>query len=445
VKEVFTAIRNFLHDRFNLHEDKADEQLITESIRYSVHFKGTNLWTLIFAILIASIGLNVNSTAVIIGAMLISPLMGPIMGIGLGIGILDFDLMKKGIKNLLIAAVFSIITSSLYFLVSPLHEARTEILARTTPSLWDVLIAFFGGMAGIIAGTRKEKGNVLAGVAIATALMPPLCTAGFGLATGKWFYFLGALYLFFINSLFICLATFIIVRSLKFEKAQFATTRQHKRVVRSIWFIVLITVLPSIYLAFRIVQKAIFEQNAKNFVQNEFRFSQTQVVSRNFKFDGKIPSIELLLIGQQLSDHTIDSLQSRMNLYRLDSNWLVIRQGLDAKNEVDLAQIKASILEDVFSSTAKADTIQTTLNKLELPIPDLKEELQSLYPDMKEFTIGQTIIRRVDTLRYDTVTLFVAKFSRYMPGSERAKMADWLKTRIKTDSLKIILEREPPL
>ncbi len=196
MKEIIIAIRNFLRDRFNLNEDKADEQLIIESIKRDVNFKGTNLWTLIFAVLIASIGLNVNSTAVIIGAMLISPLMGPIMGIGLGIGIIDFDLMKRGIKNLLIAAVFSIITSSLYFAITPLHEANSELLARTTPSLWDVFIAFFGGLAGIIAGTRKEKSNVLAGMAIATALMPPLCTAGFGLATGNWVYLLGALYLF---------------------------------------------------------------------------------------------------------------------------------------------------------------------------------------------------------------------------------------------------------
>lgn len=264
------------------------------------------------------------------------------------------------------------------------------------------------------------------------------------MATGKLFYLLGALYLFFINSLFICLSTFIIVRSLKFKKAQFATPRQQKRVVRSIWLIVLITILPSIYLAFRIVQKAIFEQNAKNFVQNEFRFPQTQVVNRTFRFDSKQPSIELLLIGQQLSGHILDSLRGRMHLYRLDSSGLVIRQGLDAKNEIDLAQIKASILEDVFSSNSKADTLKAELNKLELPIPDLKAELESLYPDMKEFTIGQTIIRSIDLARLDTVTLFVAKFPRYVTGSERIKMAGWLKERVRADSVKIILEREVP-
>ena len=215
MKEIIIAIRNFLKDRFNLNEDKAEETTIVDSISRDVEFKGSSLWALIFAILIASVGLNVNSTAVIIGAMLVSPLMGPIMGIGLGIGIIDLDLVKKGIKNLLIAAVISVVTSAIYFFVTPLHEARSELLARTTPSIWDVLIAFFGGMAGIVAGTRKNKGNVIPGVAIATALMPPLCTAGFGLATGHMLYFLGAIYLFFINSLFICIATYIIVQVFK--------------------------------------------------------------------------------------------------------------------------------------------------------------------------------------------------------------------------------------
>lgn len=441
MKEIFVAIRNFLRDRFNLDEDKAEEVLIVDSISRNVPFKGTNLWTLIFAMLIASIGLNVNSTAVIIGAMLISPLMGPIMGIGLGIGTLDFELMKRGIKNLLIAAVFSIITSYLYFLLTPLHEARSEILARTTPSLWDVLIAFFGGMAGIIAGTRREKGNVLPGVAIATALMPPLCTAGYGLAGGQWYYFLGALYLFFINCLFICLATFIIVRALKFKKAEYATAKQHKRVMRSIWTIVLLTILPSIYLAVRIVQKAIFEQNAKNFVQNEFHFTQTQVVSRFFKFDQHKPSIDLLLIGEQLSNHTLDSLRGRMHLYKLDSSWLHVRQGLNAKMEIDLAQIKASILEDVFKTGEDAAKVTRDYNKLERPLPDIRAELQTLYPDMKDYSLSNVVINCTDSPAIkDTVTLFAGTFRRYFTNAEKVRMADWLKQRTGTDSLRMIFQ-----
>ena len=266
MKEIIKAIKNFVSDRFNLNEHKDDENLIIENINRGAEFKGTNLWALIFAILIASIGLNVNSTAVIIGAMLVSPLMGPIMGIGLGIGILDLSLVKRGVKNLLIAAIISVVTSALYFFISPLHEARSELLARTTPSTWDVLIAFFGGLAGIVAGTRKYKGTVIPGVAIATALMPPLCTAGFGLATKHPMYFFGAIYLFFINSLFICLATFLIVKYLKFQKHQFSDKRLQTRVTRIIIIIVTATVLPSIYLAYRIVEKSFFETNARQFL-----------------------------------------------------------------------------------------------------------------------------------------------------------------------------------
>jgi uncharacterized hydrophobic protein (TIGR00271 family) len=317
MKRNLAGFKALISDRFNLSEDKADEQLIVDSIERDVNFKGTNLWTLIFAILIASIGLNVNSTAVIIGAMLISPLMGPILGVGLGIGINDFDLLKRGIKNLGIAAIISIVTSSLYFSVTPLHEVSSELLARTNPSVWDVFIAFFGGLAGIVAGTRKEKSNVLPGVAIATALMPPLCTAGFGLATGKWFYFFGALYLFFINSFFICLAAFLVVKHLKFHKKEFASAEKEKRVSRYIFIIAILTILPSIYLAYRIVQRTIFEQKAKQFVQNEFHFAKTQVVTHNYRLDGKKSSIELLLVGQPLSPGKIDSLRN------LNINWTV--------------------------------------------------------------------------------------------------------------------------
>ncbi|MGF1925296.1 MAG: TIGR00341 family protein, partial [Bacteroidia bacterium] len=201
---IYRIIKRFIRYRFSLHEDSAEENDIVESIRRNVEFRGANLWTLIFAVFIASIGLNVNSTAVIIGAMLVSPLMGPIMGIGLGVGTNDFELVKKGLRNLTIATVFSIATSTLYFYITPLHDASSELLARTSPSIWDVFIAGFGGLAGIVAATRREKSNVIPGVAIATALMPPLCTAGYGIASGNLYFFLGAIYLYFINSVFIC-------------------------------------------------------------------------------------------------------------------------------------------------------------------------------------------------------------------------------------------------
>lgn len=435
-----TIIKNFINDRFNLNEDKADEELIVESIKREVHFKGTNLWTLIFAIFIASIGLNVNSTAVIIGAMLISPLMGPIMGIGLAIGTNDFELLQKGVKNLTIAAFISIATSAIYFSITPLHDANSELLARTTPSLWDVFIAFFGGLAGIVAGTRKEKSNVIPGVAIATALMPPLCTAGFGLATGNWLYLLGAIYLFFINSLFICLATFLIVKHLHFHKKEFASKENEKRVTRSILIIVVFTTLPSVYLAYEIVQRSFFESNAKNFVQKEFHFQRTQVVNRSFKIDGSKHSIELLLIGQELPPQVVDSLKQRMPLYSIDtSTKLIIHQGLDAKKEIDLAQIKASILEDVFQKE-KNDTLAQQPNKLEIKIPDIRNEMAALYPTLQSYSLVPVIVYNIDSTNRDTVTLFTGKFSKRISTAERKKLGSWLKQRVKTDSVKIIVE-----
>ncbi|MDE6547597.1 MAG: DUF389 domain-containing protein, partial [Muribaculaceae bacterium] len=182
-KPDFKEWKNSLAGYFDLSADLLPQEEAENVIREGVSFRGTNIIVLIIAIFIASLGLNTNSTAVIIGAMLISPLMGPIIGIGLAVGIQDFELMKRSFRNLLAAAFFSVITSCVYFLISPVNEGHSELLARTSPTIYDVFIAFFGGSAGILAIASKVKGNVIPGVAIATALMPPLCTVGYGLAT----------------------------------------------------------------------------------------------------------------------------------------------------------------------------------------------------------------------------------------------------------------------
>ena len=212
-----TRISNFFVNYFSLNGQLVSQAEAEAAIRESVSFKGTSILILILAIFIASLGLNTNSTAVIIGAMLISPLMGPIIGLGLGIGVHDFELIKRCLRNLLMAAGFSVITATLYFLISPVNEEHSELLARTSPTIYDVLIGFFGGGAGIIALGSTNKGNVITGVAIATALMPPLCTAGYGLATWQMQYFLGATYLFVINSIYIAFATYIGVKLMKYK------------------------------------------------------------------------------------------------------------------------------------------------------------------------------------------------------------------------------------
>lgn len=441
MKEIFGTIFKFLKNRFNLSDDKADENQISDNIKRDVNFKGTNLWTLIFAIMIASIGLNVNSTAVIIGAMLISPIMGPIMGIGLGTATNDFDLMRSGFKNLMVAAIISIITSAFYFYVTPLHEINSELLARTNPSIWDVLIAFFGGLAGIVAGTRKQVSNVIPGVAIATALMPPLCTAGFGLASGNWIYFFGALYLFFINSLFICLATFLIVKNLRFRKHEFESKQRAGKVRRIIWTLVTIAILPSIYLAYRIVQREIFETNAKEFVKNEFNFKRTQVISKSYKIQGRKKIIEVLVMGQELSKGLLDSLQSRMKDYKLGNADLVVHQGLDAKQEIDIDQIRASILEDVFQKKKLDDTTKSEPPSSDKALPDIRNELAILFPDILTYSLTRPVSINIISGKTDTVMLFISHFKAAMSNGERNKLKNWLIERLKADSVKIISDQ----
>ncbi|MFD0764625.1 TIGR00341 family protein [Mucilaginibacter lutimaris] len=433
-------IRYILTHRFNLQEDKAEESDIINAIRKNVDFRGANLWALIFAIFIASIGLNVNSTAVIIGAMLISPIMGPVMGIGLGIGINDLELVKKGGKNLFVATIIAIITSTIYFSITPLHEAQSELLARTSPSTWDVFIAFFGGMAGMVAASRKEKNNVIPGVAIATALMPPLCTAGFGLAMGNWPFFFGAVYLYFINSVFIVIATFLMARYLKMHKKIFETPGAEKKVTRWVILIVVITLLPSIYMAYRIVNRSIFESNARKFVEEQFHFDNTQVVSKSFKYDGEKKSIDLLLIGDILDKPTIDSLKHRMDKYRLRHVTLTIRQGLDARHQLDLSQIKASILEDVYNNSTRTDTVRLIPKKTVALDSVVIQEMKVLYPALKTFGVTKLAIRTSDSLRVDSQRIALARFSKPLRKADVVKLQHWLQQRYQSPSLKLIVQ-----
>ncbi|WP_317127812.1 TIGR00341 family protein [Mucilaginibacter terrigena] len=394
---------------------------------------------MVFAIFIASIGLNVNSTAVIIGAMLISPIMGPVMGIGLGVGINDLELVKRGAKNLLVATIISVITSTIYFSITPLHEAQSELLARTSPSIWDVFIAFFGGLAGMVAASRTEKNNVIPGVAIATALMPPLCTAGYGLAIGNWYFFLGAIYLYFINSVFIAIATYLITRYLKLSKKHFDNTEIQKKVSRYIIIIVIVTIIPSIFMAYRIVDKSIFETNARKFVEEQFVYKNTQVITKTYNYSSSKKSIDLLLIGEELSKKTTDTLRANLTKYKLKGVKLNILQGLNARQQLDLSQIKASILEDVYSKQARADTVKGK-NSLEM-VTDTQvlSEIKTLYPQVRSFGLNNIVIRRVDTTLADTLKVAMAQFGNRMNKTETERLQNWLRTRYKTTSLKLVI------
>ena len=269
----------FIRRLLSLRNDKVPEEETIASIKASVEFRGANLWILIFAIFVASLGLNTNSAAVIIGAMLISPLMGPIMGMGLGVGINDFELLKRAFRSFATATIFSVLTATFYFAITPIDEAQSELLARTSPTIYDVLIALFGGLAGIVAlcSTGQRGGNVIPGVAIATAIMPPLCTTGFGIATGNWIYAAGAFYLYLINSIFISLATFIGVNIFDFKKKVFVDKQREKRVKHIIVTIAVLTMLPSTLLTYMLVRENFFTSKANNFVAQVVTSEQTPV------------------------------------------------------------------------------------------------------------------------------------------------------------------------
>lgn len=451
------GLRVFLHDLFDLHEDKERESKTIDDISKGVEFKGTNLWILIFAIIIASIGLNVNSTAIIIGAMLISPLMGPIMGIGLGAGINDFQLILKAFKNLSVAVGISVLTSALYFWITPLHEAQSELLARTYPTLWDVMIAFFGGLAGIIAGSRKERTNAIPGVAIATALMPPLCTAGYALANANWYYLAGAFYLFFINSVFISVATFLIVRFLKYPKKQFEDPGSEATVKRSIAFFVIITIIPSVYLAYHLVQRTLFEQNAKYFVSAEFNFDETEVINREFHYDRDSSSILVTLYGKPLDSIQIADIKRQLPIFNLDpKTHLILHQGYREDPDLDQEfaemsnKLKIDIIEDLYKKNealieSKDEQIKLLESELisqqlrQYPVDDISAELKIHYAGLKEFALSDVIKKDLTKQQTDTICYAMVKFTKYPKKSELKKIRLWLKQRLKLEDLEVVV------
>ena len=298
----------YLSDLVNLSEH-IDVMSAMVNIRSNIPFRGPNVFILFFAILIASLGLNVNSIPVIIGAMLISPLMGPIIGFGLGLGTHDTDLIVEALKNLFVMVVISILASTLYFLLTPLSlEHPTELLARTNPTIYDVLIALFGGLAGIVETSRKDKGTVMSGVAIATALMPPLCTVGYGIAQLNWQYALGALYLFFINSVFISLATFVMVKYFKYPSVQLQDKSKERKRKFLIYFILVVVLIPGTFSTINIVRDNNIRRAASRFVAENKTKGKSFIYDYNVDNSADKPVLNLFVAGESLSDENKDEL-----------------------------------------------------------------------------------------------------------------------------------------
>lgn len=441
-------IRTFFKNYLELNRTEAEERETVESIRNGVEFKGANLWILIFAIFIASLGLNVNSTAVIIGAMLISPLMGPIMGVGLSVGLNDFELMKRSLKSFLVATLFSVMTATLYFLFTPLDEVQSELLARTSPTIYDVFIALVGGLAGIVALSTKEKGNVIPGVAIATALMPPLCTAGFGLATGSWLYFLGAFYLYFINSVFISLATFIGVRVMRFQRKQFVDKAREKLVKRYIVAIAILTMCPAVYLTYGIVKETFYQSAANSFISTELQFPETQVLSREISFEKR--EIKVVLLGKEIPEDQLALVRSKMDRYKLHDTKLVVFQGMNQNGTMDISNIRTLVMEDFYKNTEsrllaqreELDSLHSVLAAFSgsgQVDARMGQEMKVLFPEVRTISLSKSLQLNVDSARADTLTFAIVGCGKKPSHTEKNKMEQWLKARTGTEKLQLIL------
>lgn len=419
----------------DLQKGEEDQQKVLENIVSNISFRGSNLWILACAIVIASVGLNVNSSAVIIGAMLISPLMAPIVGAGFGLGMYDFVLLKKSIKNLSIATIVSLMVSTLYFYISPFKEIQSELLARTSPNIYDILIAFFGGLVGVIAVTRVEKGNPIPGVAIATALMPPLCTAGYGLATANFAFFGGAMYLYTINCVFICIATFIIVKFLKYPIKKQVDLKHQKRVKQGITALLLIMIVPSIYFAYELLGEKEYKQRTEEFIKNEFPQKDFTLIYKKINYNSIPKKIELAFLSKRFDSLEMKSLKEKMKYYQLSNTKLIIKQDtLDLKNDI-LNSInnykKTGDDKDILIST-----LQKKISDYQLNNANTIKEAKILFPEINSISIAQyTITEKSKNNKTIPVILYQSK--KVLSSTSKEKLKIWLEVRLEKDSIEI--------
>jgi uncharacterized hydrophobic protein (TIGR00271 family) len=423
-----------------------------DSIKKGIEFKGPNVWILAFAIIVASVGLNVNAIPVIIGAMLISPLMGPIMGVGLSIGINDSTLLQRSLKNLVIMVAISLTASFAYFFISPLHLGEpTELLARTRPTIFDVFIALFGGLAGIIESARKEKGTVIAGVAIATALMPPLCTAGYGLANGEWTYFIGAFYLFLINSVFIALATFLMVRYMKFPSVKFADTLKQRRVHRTIAIFSTVIILPSIVVAWMVVRENRFEYAVEKFEQeyaNAFENTQFTKIERSYHM---IDSSEIVVhtIGEPLTNFQVNQMNGKLKEFGLQKTKLTLSHRLAYRGAAGNDEVTTAFLENIYKrSEATLKSKEERISQLEKELATLKaddisysqiaKELAINYPSLRKITLSKGLQMNVSAQTTADYVVVMTEWTSPTDTQELKRMEEWLKVRLDITNVVVI-------
>ncbi len=384
IQEKRSAAGRFFYSLFNIHDDQMSYEDIDRMMYENTIIHGPNMWILMMATFIASIGLNVNSTAVIIGAMLVSPLMSGIMTMGYSLAVRDVSLLLRALGRFSVQVIISLVTSTIYFLISPLSEATTEMIARTSPTLWDVLIATFGGIAGAIGNTRNKKSNVIPGVAIATALMPPLCTAGYGIATAQTKFLLGAGYLFLINTMFISLATMIMTLIMGVPYHRSISKRGQKTINRVIFTVSLIVIIPSLFIGARTVYDSVIDANITRYLNEQFTFDNTTVVKTETDMSDK--SITVSLVGNTISPDVIDKLEESLSEYGLGDFTLKVTQNSaiipdDGENG---DRITMAIQEKTIND------LQTQLDEKDEKISELDTQLSELNKQIDEYNSQTT-------------------------------------------------------
>lgn len=424
-------------DYLNIESELEDYEKIHQAIEKDLIFKGTNLWILVFAILVASVGLNMNSTAVIIGAMLISPLMGPINGLGYSIATYDFVLFRKALKNFSFAVIAGLIASTFYFSISPVSTAHSELLARTSPTIYDVLIALFGGLAGILAITSKQKGNVIPGVAIATALMPPLCTAGYGLATFQFNYFFGAFYLFTINAVFIGISAVAMSQLLKFPLRTIVEPRQKNRVNSWITAVTILTIIPSIYFGYKLVEKERFIENASKFTRAIGVLEGSYLMRQEVNPDRKL--VTLVYGGNTITPDQKLFLNQTARQYSLDSSSLIIRQGFTT-DHLERSE------EDFFNSeinrlNLRLKTYQDSIKNQRSLGQQLFVELNALYPSIRSVSYSENMVYSEPQFKPTTMSIvFLNIGDKGLNKAQREQIQKWLEKRLNTQALKVFYQ-----
>ncbi|MGV1038924.1 TIGR00341 family protein [Clostridium perfringens] len=395
-------------------KDQATYDEIHENILDGVNIGGSNFIILMCAIIIASVGLNMNATAVIIGAMLISPLMGPIIAIGYSVGIYNLKLLKKSAIILIIEIFISITTATIYFSLSPISSAGSEILSRTAPNIWDVIIAFTGGIAGIIGITRKKSGNILPGVAIATALMPPLCTSGYGLATKNIHIFLGAGYLFFINSFFIALSTLLVVKFMKIPTRNTLSEVKQKKLKKMIIVSTILVTIPSLISAATMVNSFLNNANLSNFIENEMPSEYIL----NKEINTKNKTIDLVIIGNTIDNSEEEKLQEALKYYNFSGYKLIIQQSTDNFPELKMYLDKIKEQDSGFigdleinkgkNNSSINNNVTSALNLVTSSLPGKFDDITKVYSGVLDNELPVFIINHSkDYIDKDAINAYI--------------------------------------